>query len=110
MKPEGTPTPWWARDVRAFVGFTFLNFVLVCGGGCGLSLIGSTQMAAAWFWVFAFPVMLVDVLWGLDEVTFVFPLLLNPLVYGVMWWFAWRMFRLMRPKPTEDGSPPLHNE
>lgn len=30
-----------------------------------------------------------------------FWLTVNPFIYGAMWWFAWRMWRLMRAKTEE---------
>ena len=83
-------------DLNVFIAFTFLHIVLLCAGGIALTGTGIFQLINVWFWVFAFPVMLVNVLWELDEITFPLLLLLNAPIYGAMWCFAWRRFRRKR--------------
>ncbi len=95
LKP---PTP------GLFVGCCGLSLVLMgCTfpiylfepGGPGLGVYSKT-----WLWVFAFPPLAASHL-GLEPLAI--PLLLvNPLIYGLMWTLAWEMFRLCRRPRGED--------
>lgn len=100
-------------DVRAFLVFSLLNLALLCGGGaaivsCGVAVGFNTDpVIDVWLWVFAFPCQAASSL-GSEPIAFAF-LFVNPFVYGAVWWFLWKMVRLMRAKPAEDESPPLRD-
>lgn len=106
MTHDGKPP--WLTDAKVVGRFALLNFLLICVGMCCWGGV-LDRVGAVWFWVFAFPGSAAAALVGWGPVPWVL-LALNPLIYGVMWWFVWKMVRLMRPKVDEDGSPPLHNE
>ncbi len=89
---------WCARDLRVsswvFMGFTLLNVFLLCAG-LGVRSDG-------WFWAFAFPVMAARHLGvGFPEWPGAVLVVVNPWLYGLMGWCAWRMWKLMRTKRAE---------
>jgi hypothetical protein len=101
-----------ANDVKVFAGFALMNVFLGCTGAFASMLYRDSVNPGpefdAWLWVIAFPSRVADHF----RCEFLSNILLgmNPLIYGAMGWFAWKMFCLVRPKPPEVESPPLHNE
>ncbi len=99
-EPQSTPWQSW----RVFLRFSLLNFALVVIGACFLMSSppptpGAIRFWEIWQWVFAFPFMAAERLGvSMKEWWWVF-VTLNPFLYGAQWWFGWRMWRLMRPKP-----------
>jgi hypothetical protein len=59
-------------------------------------LSGGFPVTMTTFAIFAIPVFMVRNWSGWWPEVLV---ALNPFIYGGMWWFAWRMWRLMRRKP-----------
>jgi hypothetical protein len=101
----------WVKDVLVFVGLALLNFALILPCAFPLNKWApnrGVRPSELWLWAFATPAMVARELGGTSVAVVV--IWLNPLFYGLMWWAVWRMFRLMRAKPREDESPPLHNE
>ena len=93
-------------DVRVFLVFSLLNLALLCGGGavivsCGVAVGFNTDpVIDVWLWVFAFPCQAAT---SLGWETFAKALLpVNPFAYGLVWWFAWKMLRLLRTKPSDE--------
>lgn len=82
-------------------------FVWACVANLALMVLGLVAArdwpaeAESLFWVVATPPM------ALHTVGFGFGwnlwlwLVVNPLIYGSMWWMIWRMWKLMRQKPPE---------
>lgn len=102
MSEEEKPTPW-SRNLLVFIRCCFLNLVILCMWPClsgfdGRTPPGSLKAADVWAWMFAFPARSMK---DVDERFAIVLLIVNPLIYGVMWWFVWRMWRLMRRKPPE---------
>jgi len=93
-------------DVRVFLVFSLLNLALLCGGGavivsCGVAVGFNTDpVIDVWLWVFAFPCQAASSL-GSETLAFAF-LFVNPFAYGLVWWFLWKMVRLMLTKPAGD--------
>ena len=90
------------KQVGVFVAFTVLNVLLICLGGLYYMFVegpgGGAPVFTATLWVFAFPYSVAH--WLRLEPLLVLPLmLLNPFIYGGIWWLTWRMFVLMRRKP-----------
>jgi hypothetical protein len=101
----------WVKNLLVIAALALLNIFLTfpCGTVFVTSVpsMGGVQPLQVWYWVFAAPVVIareIDSDWALPAI------FINPLLYGLIWWGMWRMFRLMRAKPTEGDSPPLHNE
>ena len=89
--------PTWERQVKLFVALAMVNGLFVC---CVLPPSGGNWLADGLIWVLAFPHRLTKELAPANPL--VFPLLLlNPFLYGSMWWLAWRLFVLMRRKQEE---------
>ena len=92
-----------------FGGFSFLNLFLVFAGfgvafcTWGRPLFGQVEVVDIWWWIFAFPLKAeqqfeLDIPdWGRALIFWT-----SPLLYGLMGWFAWRMWKLMRAKPPEE--------
>jgi hypothetical protein len=98
------PLAWWTRDLRVsswvFMGFTLLNVFLLCSG-----FLVSGGKGGVWFWVFAFPVMLAaQHERAQPDWTCAVMVVLNPWLYGLMGWCAWRLLTLMRRKPEADEA------
>ena len=110
MTPDPKRWPVWVRDAVVFLGMVLFNAAMLA---IGLYLYrswdrGEPDWVHWWMWAFAAPVWAIHTL-GWNSLTW--PLVwINPLIYGLMWWLLWRMFRLMRPKPTDGESPPPNNE
>jgi hypothetical protein len=97
---------WWTRDLRVsswvFMGCTLLNVFLLCMGlvvaaaAPGPIAPGQVSARDIWYWVFAFPAMLA---WQrqreLPDWTPILMVALNPWLYGLMGWSAWRMVKLV---------------
>ena len=97
----------WRRNLRVFLLAYSVSVVLMLCGGCFSTFDatppgpGVLRASDVWLWAFAFPFKLAEV-WGWDLHVWAPGLaLLTPLYYGTVWWFAWRMWVLMRRKPQE---------
>lgn len=106
MAPEPNGRPSWVKDVGVFCGMAVLNIVLSCPCGYlyGWNLgkgPADSSFYEGWLWVFAFPVMFA-LEYGGGGPHYQQLFLLNPIIYGLIGWSAWRMFRLMRSKPPRD--------
>lgn len=87
--------PSLAKNVGMFVVFCVLSALAMCltyvvymfePGGPGPGVYSTV-----WMWVFMFPCMLAGTL-QLESLAFIL-LPLNPLIYGAIWWAAWRFLR-----------------
>lgn len=109
MRHDAKGNRLWLPDLTVLARFTVLNFLLVFVGVIGTVGFGWGTAGKVWLWVFAFPCSLAAALRSWEPVVWVL-LGLNPFIYGVLWWFMWKMFWLMRSKPTDDELPTAHNE
>lgn len=88
----------WVKDATAFLGFVLINAALLW---LGLTLYrswdrGEPEWVHWWLWAIAAPVWAAH---SANQSELFWPLVwLNPLVYGAVWWFLWRMLRLIRTK------------
>lgn len=95
----------WVRSLLVFVGCCLVNVFFCCIWNVILlaelgTPPGGVKASDIWFWIFMFPARAMkDMNWEAANVL----LFLNPFIYGGMWWFAWRMWRLMRRKSESDG-------
>ncbi len=84
-----------------FAGLSLLNLALVFVGVLLELQIGSQPLwLECWYWVFAAPIKLAVVA-HCPEVWLWRILALNPLIYGLMWWTVWRLFKLFWTKPAD---------
>jgi hypothetical protein len=111
MTQNGNRRRPWLADIGVLAAFILASVVLECvgvelwnrdslGDGWGIS--------RPWMWVFCFPMTAASALGYVPVANAL--IWLNPFIYGAMWWAVWRMFRLMRTKPSERVRSPLHNE
>lgn len=91
-----------------------LNLLLVCGGSATIAISGvggrfnADPVLDVWLWVFAFPIQAAHSL-GWDSLALAL-LFVNPFIYGLVWWFLWKMLRLMRAKPADDEPLPPNDQ
>lgn len=102
--------PSLAKNVGVFFLCCALNFVAMCLTYVvyvvepGRSSPAPGFLCTAWAWVFIFPCMLAYAL-GIQSLAGVL-LILNPFIYGVLWWRLWRAVRRMtRKSPKKSSSP-----
>jgi hypothetical protein len=102
-----------------FLYFSLLNLGLFLFGAC-LSLnispsarSGGTKFWEVWQWVFALPYMGAEAVGVNMKVWWLLFGLLNPLLYGGVWWLLWRLwkwwcwrhpYREPRPTPPENAA------
>lgn len=100
MRTSSEPNPK-RRSLLVFVCCCLANVFLLCIWNCILlgelgTPPGGVKASDVWLWIFVFPARAMkDVNWDIANVL----MILNPLIYGSMWWFAWRMWALFRRKP-----------
>ncbi len=95
------PRPW-VKDVLVFAVATLVSLVLTCGGpplAERLDASGCPRLVAE-----AVPFVFITPAWvarelGVEDLILVL-IALNPLLYGLMWWGAWRIVKLLRTKPA----------
>lgn len=104
--------PSLAKNVGVFFLCCALSFVAMCLTYVvyvfepGTSGPAPGFLCTAWMWVFMFPCMLAFAL-GFEAIATA-TLLPNPLIYGTLWWLAWRVLRLTRRRPPKGSPPPSH--
>ena len=79
------------RGFRLFVILCALNLILLAVGvPLGVYGLDLGDVSDIWYWVFAFP-MVVAARCGWSPLSWAM-LVLNPVIYGAMWYGAWRGF------------------
>jgi hypothetical protein len=108
--PDERNRPDWRRNLRVFLLTYSVSAVLMLCSGCLASFDptpptpGTVRASDLLVWAFAFPFKTAEVLGWELRVWAPGLALLTPLYYGTVWWFAWRMWRLMRRKSEGEQS------
>lgn len=93
----------WVEDVLVFAAFTLLDAALMAVGLIALGQFLFTRplptWLVCWWWVCAAPAFASwSAHWGEPWESVLF--WSNPFIYGLMWWGAWRLWKLFRTKPS----------